>query len=124
MIVATVFVNIFSEAIIGIFTDNYDIIKLAKSVMSIAIFIELGRAMNMVLIYALRAAGDTVFPVVIGAITMYGLGVFMGYIFIFELGLGIVGVFLASMLDEVIRGLIMVVRWKSKTWTKFRVIPV
>ena len=78
--------------------------------------LEPGRALNLIVINALRATGDASFPVAAGAASMvlvmaggsWLLGVY------FELGL--VGVWIAYALDEWTRGLIMCARWWRLGW--------
>lgn len=122
VVVITVLVNLFGYQLIGIFTNDESIISLARSVLYFAIFIEIGRAMNMVYIQALRTAGDTIFPVIMGAISMYGIAVFFSYIFAIQMEMGIVGVFLASMFDELFRGLAMAYRWYRRNWTELKLV--
>ncbi len=122
VVVMTVLVNIFGTEIMSIFTDDPKIIGLARSVLHFAIFIEIGRAMNMVYIQALRTAGDTIFPVIMGAISMYGIHVFLAYVFAIHLEMGIIGIFLAGMTDELFRGLTMAYRWYRRGWTELQLL--
>ena len=122
VVVMTLLMNIFGYQIIRIFTEDTSLIQLARSVLYFAIFIEVGRAMNMVYIQALRTAGDTIFPVIMGAISMYGIAVLFSYIFAIHLEMGIVGVFLASMIDEMFRGLSMAYRWYKRNWMELKLI--
>lgn len=122
VVVMTVLMNIFGTEILSLFTKDQDILNMARSVMYIAIFIELGRAMNMVYISALRSAGDTVFPVVMAVISMFGIQALFSYVLGVYFGLGIVGVFIAAMMDEVFRGITMAFRWYRRNWTEIKLI--
>ncbi len=122
VMVITFILNIFSKQVIGIFTDDQLIIDMARNVLYIAIFLELGRSMNFVFIHALRSAGDTVFPVIMAVISMFGINVFLSYIFAIELEMGLVGIFIAGMLDEVFRGSSMAFRWYQRKWNKIKLI--
>jgi Na+-driven multidrug efflux pump len=95
---------------------------MARSVLYFAVFIEIGRAMNLVYIAALRTAGDTVYPAIIAVISMFGIAVVLSYVFAITLEMGIVGVFLATMIDELFRGSMMALRWYRKKWTVLRLI--
>ncbi|MCF7926560.1 MAG: MATE family efflux transporter [Candidatus Izimaplasma sp.] len=118
----TVLLNLFSGPIIHLFTDNLEIIKIIKNVLYISVIIELGRAMNLVYIQALRSVGDTVFPVIMAVISMFGIAVIFSYIFGIRMEMGIVGVYLASMIDEVLRGLTMATRWYLRKWVSIKLI--
>ena len=122
VVVITVLLNIFSDQIIGMFTNDEVIISMAKRVLYIAIFLELGRSMNFVFIQALRSAGDTVFPVIMAVISMFGINVLLSYVFAIQLEMGLVGIFFAGMLDEIVRGSAMAIRWRQRKWSKIRLI--
>ncbi|MBQ1194453.1 MAG: MATE family efflux transporter [Lachnospiraceae bacterium] len=105
--------------ILGMFTDNESIIKLAMIIFVIDIINEAGRCANLVIINSLRAAGDVRFPVCAGVFSMWGISVLLSYVFGIVLGWGFAGVWLAKGLDEVVRGIMMYIRWKSKKWQKY-----
>ncbi|MBU9711457.1 MATE family efflux transporter [Evansella tamaricis] len=107
---------LFRETLLGIFTDNPEIIKLGGILIIMSIILEPGRAFNLVVINSLRAAGDVKFPVYIGIISMWGVCVTVSYGAGIMLGLGLVGIWLALILDEWIRGVLMLFRWKSRRW--------
>lgn len=99
-----------------IFTNNEDIIHLAYYIMLVDIFIEIGRCLNMTFVNSLKAAGDYVYPLIIGLITMWGLGATVGYGLGIAFGLGVAGVFAGTAADECIRGLIVMNHWKKRKW--------
>lgn len=115
-IVIGITVAIFGKNIMSIFTDNSVIISLGMSVLIVNAFLEPGRTFNVVIINCLRAAGDVKFPVYIGIVSMWLIGVGLAYILSITLGLGIVGMWIALALDEWVRGIIMYNRWKSRKW--------
>lgn len=121
MIVSTVIslaVALIGEPILTIFTDDPSVIAVALPVLWAIVFIEPGRAMNIVLIGSLKSVGDVKFPVVIGVICMWGVAVLFSYYFAITLGMGLLGVWLAQGLDEWIRGIFAIKRWNSKAWVK------
>lgn len=107
---------IFSRYTLRIFTNNEEIIALGSFVLLVDIMIEIGRCLNMTFVSSLKAAGDYIFPLVIGLITMWGLGVTVGYTMGVVMGLGVAGVFMGTASDEFIRGLIVMHRWYKKKW--------
>ena len=64
---------------------------------------------------ALKSAGDVRFPVVIGIICMWGLAVSLSYLFGITFSLGLLGIWLAQGIDEWVRGLFALKRWKGQT---------
>ncbi|MCL2199969.1 MAG: MATE family efflux transporter [Defluviitaleaceae bacterium] len=115
VLVAIVFF-IFSETLLGIFTDDPYVIYAGRQVLFVFIFLEIGRAFNMVIIGSLRAVGDVKFPVYVGVCTMWGLGALGGFLLGSVFGMGVVGIVIGTALDECVRGVIMFFRWKSRVW--------
>ena len=108
--------NIFARPFLDILTDNEEIIELGIKVLPMVFLLEFGRTFNLVFIQALKAAGDTIYPLIGGVICMLLIASGGSYIFGLKLQMGLLGVFLAYGLDETIRGIFMVIRWNSKKW--------
>jgi putative MATE family efflux protein len=115
-------VALIGEPILNVFTTDPTIIAIALPVLWAIVFIEPGRAMNIVLMGSLKSVGDVRFPVVIGMICMWGIAVVFSYIFGVTLGLGLLGIWLAQGLDEWVRGGFALKRWVSKPWLKKKVV--
>ncbi|MFM9280625.1 MATE family efflux transporter [Paenibacillus jiagnxiensis] len=111
-------VVVFRIPLMGIFTDNPEIISLGAQVLLLSLLLESGRTTNIVIISSLRAAGDAKFPVFIGLISMVCMSLPLGYLLVFKLNMGLAGVWLAIAADEWTRAVIMYFRWKSRVWEK------
>ncbi len=102
--------------VMALFTQDAAIIELAVTLLWWTVLIEPGRTFNLVVVNALRAAGDARYPVAAGAASMLivlaGGSWLLGRYF----GLGLVGVWIAYAADEWIRGLLMWRRWVSLEW--------
>ncbi|MNN96955.1 MATE family multidrug exporter [compost metagenome] len=72
----------------------------------------------MVIINSLRAAGDARFPVLMGVCSMWGVSVPLAYLLGVHLEIGLLGIWIAFAVDEWLRGLIMLLRWRSRAWEK------
>lgn len=70
----------------------------------------------MTFICSLKAAGDYRFPFIVGLCTMWGIGVTAGYGIGVLAGVGVAGIFMGTAMDECIRGLIVMGRWRSGKW--------
>jgi Na+-driven multidrug efflux pump len=110
--------SLFSEALFRIFTDNAEIIALGSTLIFLTILLEPGRTFNLVVINALRAAGDVRFPVYMGVASMWGISVPLAYLLGIYFGFGLVGIWIAFIVDEWFRGLIMLWRWRSRVWER------
>lgn len=111
-----------ARPLLGIFTDNQEIIDMGKNVMIVVIFLESGRLLNLVIIQSLRASGDVMFPVIIAVFSMLGVSVGVGYFLGIHLGYGLVGIFIGIALDECTRGTIVLSRWIKGNWRNKQVI--
>jgi putative MATE family efflux protein len=105
-----------------IFTANETIIKVGFAIMAVDIFIETGRCLNMTVIYSLKAAGDYVYTLIIGLVTMVFLGAVGGYCYGVVLGFGVAGIYAGTASDECIRGLIVLNHWRRRKWFGKRVV--
>jgi len=107
-----------SDVLLGIFTNDEEVLALGRTIFALFILLEIGRAFNLILIGGLRATGDVEFPVIIGIFHMWGIGAVWGFVLgvIFEMGL--VGIIIATLTEETLRGIIMLFRWRSKKWVK------
>ena len=114
----------FGSMILGLLTDNPEIIKLGAIILCIDFILEFGRSVNMMMVNALRSTGDAVFPVVLGLISMWSLAVGLSWLLGIKLGYGLIGMWIAFTLDECIRAVILLKRWKSKKWMKRDLISV
>ncbi len=105
-----------SDYLFGIFTADATILTLGKSLLFINILLEVGRASNLVLTNALKAAGDINYPFIFGVVGMWLICIPVAYILGIELGLGLAGIWIAFAVDECFRGIIFTFRWKGKKW--------
>ena len=98
------------------FTHNLNIIMLGQMIMIADIFVETGRCLNMTFVSSLKAAGAYVFPLVMGLLCNWGLGLTTGYVVGVVLGVGVAGIYAGTATDECIRGLIVMYYWYRKKW--------
>lgn len=115
-------VIVFRAPLMGIFTDDQEIISLATKVLVLSLLLETGRTLNIVFINSLRASGDAKFPVWMGMLSMVLMSLPLGYFLVFVLDLGLVGIWLAIAADEWNRGIIMFFRWKSRKWEQHALV--
>lgn len=103
---------VFRIPLLGLLTNNVEIIGLASQVLIFNFILEAGRSQNLIFVNALRASSDVKFPFYVGVLSMWSVGVFLAYVFSFPLGLGLVGIWLALGLDEIVRSIFMRIRWR------------
>lgn len=107
---------IFSPQLMSVFTDDPTIIVMGSTLLFINIFLEAGRTTNLVIIGCLRGAGDVYFPTICAVFSMMIVSTLGSYIFAVVFGMGIYGLWIAIAADEVLRGILMLLRWRSGKW--------
>jgi putative MATE family efflux protein len=110
------------EPLVGSFTDNADILQLTCQMIVLSFLLESGRSFNLVLVNALRAAGDARFTVLMGLLSMVCMSLPLGYFLVFTMNLGLAGVWLAVAADEWMRGIVYWHRWRSRAWARHSLV--
>ena len=120
--VAIAIVNIFASPLVSIFTDIPEIHSLVCDLLLYSILIEFGRTLNLIYVGALKGAGNVKFPVFYGIASMWIIMVLGSYILGLKMGLGLIGFWLAIGAEETTRGIVMLLRWKSRRWEKYALV--
>lgn len=111
-----------SDAVLGVFTSDPEVLALGKTILFIEIFLEIGRAVNIVMVRALQAAGDIKTPVTVGIVCMWSIAVGLAYFFGIVLGMGLAGIWIGMAVDECVRAVIFIYRWRSGAWKNKRLV--
>ena len=117
-----VIVNLVKNPVVHIFTDIPEVHSLVCTLLLFSAYIEFGRSLNLIYVGALKGAGDVRFPVLYGIFSNWSLMVLGSYILGIKCGLGLVGFWLGIGTDETTRGIVMLLRWKSKRWQKHALV--
>jgi Na+-driven multidrug efflux pump len=107
---------VFGSYIIRLFTDNPEIIRIARVIMLVDLFVEIGRGFNHIENNSLRGAGDVVFPMIVSITSCWTVSILFSYILGVRLGLGLLGCWIAFAMDELFRGTLFFLRWRSRKW--------
>ena len=108
--------------LVGLFTDDPEMVRLVSNLLCINIALEVGRALNLVYGSALKASGDAVFPMVIAVVFVFLCAAGGTWFFGIHLGWLAVGAYIALALDECVRAVGMVLRWYSGKWKEHRIV--
>lgn len=101
-----------------IFTSDPAAIALARNIFMIEFLLEFGRACNITMTRCLIAVGDIKTPIIVGIGGHWLIAWLFSYIFGIVCGWGLEGVWLAMALDETIRGIIYIFRFRQRKWRK------
>lgn len=108
-----------SNFVLSLFSSgDQSVLVLAAPLILLSVFLEPGRAFNIIVINSLRAANDVYFPVIMAIISMWGIAVPLAYFLGIKMEYGLLGIWIALAADEWIRGLAMFFRWKSRVWQR------
>jgi Na+-driven multidrug efflux pump len=120
--VVAVIVAFSGPHLMSLFTSNPDVIKLGAACLWCDAILQPFKAANIVLTSALRAAGDSKFPAIVGSSMMWTLGMGTALGLCFGLHLGIIGLWLGMAADEFYRSIANYFRWRGGKWQKHAVI--
>ena len=112
----------FSKPIVGLFTDNPDMIRLVGILLIVDVFLELGRSPNLVYGFALKTSGDAIYPMTIGILFMFLCASGGTWLFGVKLGWLAVGAYVGMALDECVRAVLMYTRWRSGRWQNLSLV--
>ena len=85
--------------------------------MWVQVALEIGRAINIWATQALRATGDVNFQFYVGITVQWLVSVVLSYLLGVHWGFGLIAMWFSFALDENIRGMIFIYRWKSMKWS-------
>ena len=102
--------------LLGLLTDNPEIIRMGAVILWIDCVLEIGRVRNIFACSTLRATGDAIYPLVVGVVFQWAVAVGLAWVFAFPCGWGLIGAWIAFMLDENLRGIVLMRRWHTKGW--------
>lgn len=105
-----------SSWILQLFTNDPEVIALARIILGIEIVLEVGRAINIVMTRTLVAVGDIKTPTVVGISFHWAVAFVGSYLFGVRMGWGLPGVWIAMTIDECVRGLIYVIQFRREKW--------
>ena len=101
---------------VPLFTSKPEMIRLVSAMLWIDILLEIGRASNLVYGSALKAAGDALYPMLITVTFAFLCAVGGTWLFGLKLGWLAMGAYAAMALDECVRAVFVLLRWRSGRW--------
>lgn len=116
--IPAVLIAAFAEPIMGIFSDDSQMLHLVQTLLWVDAVLEVGRVSNLVYGGALKTSGDARFPMLLGVIFMFLCGVGGSWLLGVRLGWLAIGAYIAMAMDECIRGICMFFRWRSRAWIR------
>ncbi len=107
--------------IISAFDSSPDMLTLCEPLMLIAGFACLGQVSAAIYAGGLRGAGDVNFVAVMSLITIGGIRPVLSWVLCYPLGFGLVGAWIALLIDQFLRLLLGGIRFASGKWASIKV---
>lgn len=108
----------FGRQLLGLFTENAEIVSLGVSLLGLNLLLQPGKMINMALNNALNAVGDTRYTMWTSMFSMWMIATGLAYWVGIELGWGLIGIYLCMILDEYVRGAVSLFRWRGQKFLR------
>jgi Na+-driven multidrug efflux pump len=102
----------------GLFDASDEIISVARLVFWVDVLVELGRAPGHVGEGVMRSTGQVLFMAIVSMLSCWIIGVGGAFVLGVALGLGLMGMWIALAIDENIRGICFITKYKKGNWKK------
>lgn len=106
----------FGGHIAGLYTSNQEVIKEAAGVLRLIAFIQPFQSSQLILAGGLRGAGDTVWTLISTFIGILLIRVILAYYFVIVLEVGLIGAWLAILIDQFMRWIMINLRFRTDKW--------
>lgn len=115
-VAAVALIVLFRKPLLQLFTDDPAIVALGSTLLLFGFLLEPGRNLNIVLERALQATGDARFCMIVSIVAIWVFSLPLTYLLGIHLGYGLIGIWIAFIIDEWTRGIILLARWRSRKW--------
>lgn len=112
---------LFAPQLAALFSETAAVQEQVVRVLRIIAWFQPFAALVQIMTGALQGAGDTRFPMYATFIGIWGLRIGLGYFLAVPSGMGLSGVWLAYAADLVVRGLLLLARFRGGKWQKIEI---
>lgn len=107
---------LFSHPLARLYTADLVVAQMAGTVLKILALAQPGQSTQLTLAGALRGAGDTMYPLYASIIGIWMFRVGATFLFVNVFGWGLIGAWVALVLDQYIRSTVIYLRFRSGKW--------
>ncbi|GIJ78823.1 putative efflux protein, MATE family [Micromonospora phaseoli] len=104
--------GLLSGPIMRIFTDDPDVVRVGQLLLAMGLVYLPSSAVIMNTAGALRGVGQVRYPALVGIVVLWTVFLPLAYTLSLPLGLGVLGVMIAMGVDENLRAVLLVLRWR------------
>ncbi|TMV10462.1 MATE family efflux transporter [Paenibacillus thermoaerophilus] len=102
----------FGGPVLGLFTSDSNIVSIGVSLLALNLLLQPSKMLNMALNSALTGVGDTRSIMWVGIPSMWAVSVGLSFALGFGAGWGLAGIYTAMIVDECVRGFLLLLRWR------------
>ena len=111
----------FGAQIVGLYSPNPVIIKNSSAALKIIAIVQPFQSSQFILAGALRGAGDTFWPLVATFFSVLIIRVGIAYILVNIIGYGLIGAWIAVLVDQFVRWVFVYARFKTGKWKHVKI---
>ena len=108
------------EMLIRLFSDDAVVISEGTSILMIVAFVSLAQVSQLIFTGSLRGAGDTRFNAIISLISIVFARPIIAYLLCHVLQIGVIGAWVALMIDQYFRFICVTVHFYRGKWMKIK----
>ncbi|MGN9165912.1 MATE family efflux transporter [Tissierellaceae bacterium HCP3S3_D8] len=106
----------FGGTIAGLYTKNKEVVMQAAQVLKLIAIIQPFQSSQLILAGGLRGAGDTVWTLIATFIGILVIRVALAYYFVKVVGMGLIGAWIAVLIDQFSRWVMVTLRFRTGKW--------
>lgn len=111
----------FGGSIAGLYNSNPEVVREAGRILKLVALIQPFQTSQLILAGGLRGAGDTIWTLISTFIGILIIRVALSYYFVKILLMGLIGAWLAVLIDQFIRWILITVRFKTDKWKDIQI---
>lgn len=111
---------LFGGQIVNIYNSTPEIVEMGGKLLAIVAITQPFQSSQFVTTGALRGAGDTKYPAVVIFICTLIVRSVLGYIFVIQLDMGLIGAWLAIVVDQLLKTAMIFARYNTGKWRFFK----
>lgn len=106
----------FGPFVAGLYSNSNEVVTEASDILKLVAFIQPFQTSQLITSGGLRGAGDTIWTLVASFIGVLGVRLIFAYYFVTVLGMGLKGAWLAILIDQLVRWIVIKLRFKTNKW--------
>lgn len=110
-----------ARPLMQLFFEEEEIVSIGVGIMHVIIFVVILQIVQVIYMGCLRGAGDTLYTAVASAFSVTIMRTLGSYIFGYMLGMGITGIWIGVVADQLSRYILASVRFRRGKWTEIKI---